>query len=348
MAVSLTSNGSSLVSPFIAEVTPTSLINVDSEYVNEVQVNGINAVFKKELSMTETATLLNGITVAGLYHDYRLGKTDPHLGSVTLGAGFNTILENIVSNAVNDADSINVDQWLANELKAAFLAAFGTALPSSDNTGTDASTAARNVQSALPTDPATDAGTADQSTAVMYKTRINGFSVDVNTDAAATATAIKDVHEANSSRGSKLLFQLIPRGSVEKYMSAENKAAGYKEVYPATDAFPLLQGDKITFVVDIDVHTAGASENVVDASVAAEDAALPADKAVEYGTSSFSMNLANRRVAFEIELAKPGDAGDAFPVGAAADELRPLTGMPDVADPNAATRAGSSTENAPA
>jgi len=339
MAVSLSSANDSIVSPFIAEISPTSLINVDSEYVNSVTVNGINAIFKKTLTMAQTATLLNAITVSGLYHDYRLGKVDPHLGSVTLGAGFNTILETMVNSAVDDVNSVCVDKYLANELRAAFIAAFGTALPTSNNEGPDVSAAAGAVQTADNTDPATDAGTADQSTSVMYKTRINGFSVDVNTDAAATATAIKAVHEANSSRGTKLLFQLIPRASVEKYMNAANIALGFKEVYPSTDAFPLLQGDKLTFVVDVDVHTAGANENAVDASVAAEDAALPADKAVEYGTSSFSMNLANRRVAFEITLAQPGAKGDAFAVGSAANELRPLTGVTDAADPNHATRA---------
>jgi hypothetical protein len=289
--------------------------------------------------MEQTATLLNAITVSGLYHDYRLGKIDPHLGSVTLDANFNTIMELMVNDAVDDDNSVGVDKYLANELRAAFIAAFGTALPTSENEGPDVSAAAGAVQNEDNTDPATDAGTADQSTSVMYKTRINGFTVDVNTDAAATATAIKEIHEANSSRGAKLLFQLIPRGSVEKYMSAANIADGFKEVYPSTDAFPLLQGDKLTFVVDIDVHTAGADENAVNASVAAEDAALPAEKAVEYGASSFSMNLANRRVAFEIELATPGTKGDAFAVGSAVDELRAITGVSDAADPNAATRA---------
>jgi hypothetical protein len=338
MAVSLSSAGDSIVSPFIAEISPTSLINVDSEYVNTVTVNGINAIFKKTLTMTQTATLLNAITVSGLYHDYRLGEVDPHLGSVTLDASFNTIMELMVNSAEDD-NSVGVDKYLANELRAAFIAAFGSALPTSENEGPDVSAPAGAVQNADNTDPATDAGTADQSTSVMYKTRITGFSVDVNTDAAATATAIKAVHEANSSRGTKLLFQLIPRASVEKYMNPEHIEAGYKEVYPSTNAFPLLQGDKLTFVVDVDVHTAGANENVVDASVAAEDAALPAEKAVEYTKSSFSMNLANRRVAFEITLAQPGAKGDAFAVGSAANELRELTGVSDAEDPNAATRA---------
>lgn len=345
MAVTLTSTGSNIVSPFIADISPTSLINIDSEYVNTVEINGVNAIFKKTLTMAETATLLNGITVADLYHDYRLGQVDPHLGSVTLGAGFSETLELMVNSATETATSTGVDQWLANQLRAAFVATFGGSLAAAvlplDIAGEDINTDTKTVQSASATNPAADAGTANQSTSVAYKSRINGFSVDVNTDAATTAAAIKTVHEANSNRGAKLLFQMIPRGSVEKYMSAEHIAAGYKEVYPSTDAFPLLQGDKLTFVVDVDVHTAGADENVVDASVAAEDVALPAEKAVEYGASSFSLNLANRRVAFEITIPvlADGAAGDVLPVGAGAEQLRPLTGVSDVADAEAANRA---------
>jgi hypothetical protein len=343
--VQVKSSPTNIVSPFIAEISPTSLINVDSEYVNEVEINGVNAIFKKTLTMTETATLLNGITVAGLYHDYRLDKVDPHLGSVTLDESFNTIMELMVNSAVENATNVGLDKWLANELRAAFVSTFGSALGGAvlplDIMGENINVPTKDVQAASPTDPATDAGTTDQSTSVMYKSRINGFSVDVNTDAAATATAIKAVHEANGSRGAKLLFQLIPRTSVEKYMDNAHIEAGYKEVYPSTDAFPLLQGDKLTFVVDVDVHTAGADENAVDASVAAEDVALPAEKAVEYGASSFSMNLANRRVAFEITIPvlAGGAAGDALPVGNGAALLRQRTGPADAADPNAATRA---------
>lgn len=326
MPSDLQSSDHNILSPFVPAIEQTALINVDSSYGSEVHVNGVNAIFTKKLTMAQTATLLNSMTVTGLYHDYRLGKVDPHLGSVAMSADFATILETMVNEA--QSSSANVDQYLANQLKAAFVAAFGAALPTSNIDGTDQSAAANTAQSSSTSDPAADAGTGGQSTSVTARTTINGFAVDVNTDAAAVAAAIKNAHDAN---GRALLFQLVPRESVEKYMSAAHIAAGYKEVYPSTDAFPLVAGDKITFVVDINVHTAGADEAEVDANAVAEDAALPGNATATYGASTFTLNLANRRVAFEIELY--GSGATAFPVGSAAGELHPLTGFPDVADP---------------
>lgn len=328
MASNLTSLDHNILSPFVPSIEETALINVDSSFSNTVAVNGVNAIFTKKLSMAQTATLLNSMTVTDLYHDYRLGKVDPHLGSVAMGAGFNTILELMVNEA--ESSGANVDQFLANQLKAAFLSAFSSALPTSNIDGADQSAAATAAQLEVlaAAGPAQEAGTAGQSTSITARTTINGFAVDVNTNAADVATAIKNIHDAN---GRSLLFQLIPRESVEKYMNLEHKAAGYKEVYPSTDAFPLVKGDKITFVVDINVHTAGADENAVDASVTPEDAALPGNVSATYGSSAFTLNLATRRVAFEIELF--GSGAGAFDVGADDEEkLRPITGGVDVAD----------------
>lgn len=325
---SLSNSGTNMVSSCVTSTVEKGFINIDSELVNGVTVTGIHSQFDVELSQEESAKLLNGFTVTGFSVDSRLGKRDPNMADLSVvieGQPFRDMIETALNTATNGNSEI-IDQYLANQLRNAFKAAFSNILPVSDvsgeGTGYNANGGEDQVEvlGADGTDgaPAADAGTAG-SVAVTLKTQINGFSVDVLTDVSQASWNLVDQHSGSDAPAD--IFRQIPRSAWQEYLT---DASGWAVTYLNTDALPMLMGHTLSFVFDMNVDTAGSDSP----APAPEDVPLSGNQAPTYGRSKFSLNLANRRVAFNIKLTNtPANAPLPFPVGVADDELRPQPTM---------------------
>jgi len=151
---------------------------------------------------------------------------------------------------------------------------------------------------------------------VTATSTVTGFSVDVRTDSSG---AIANLLAAHTPGALKSIFRQVPKSNLIAYLPAD---ASGSAVPLTTRALPLIDGDSLEFVFDIDVNTAGAYDSA--GSTAPEDLPqapgvngnIPADGP---GSSHLSLNMANRRVALKIALsAATGDrvytflkAGDA-------------------------------------
>lgn len=297
------------VSPIVSSYTPGAYINVDSELTETVTVSNINETFKYELSGTDLTAFLSGIAVSGVNVDTRLGKIDPNIAdlSVTMGTvaatkdAFKAVLDKIIGNAeavtqpVMDAGGGNepdkkVASYLHAQLYNAFITAFAANLPSSNIEANDE--------------------IVGSSTSTL-NTSINSFNVYVDMDASAAAAAMITQHTGEDAL--KSLFRQIPVSTLKKFLPADesqsNGLAVGAEQELSTSSLPVLSGDKLVFVFDIDVKAAG--ENTggnTGTAVGGEE--IPADTngdavpvAPAQGDSPlFTLDLANRRVAFEITL----------------------------------------------
>ena len=305
-----------MVSPCVTSYEPNAFINVDSSLVSGVEVSGIDSQFDISLNEADSIKLLNGFTVSGFSVDCRLGKKDPNMSALAValaGDDFKSVVAASIGSAQNSANpKETIDKYLANELRNAFRAAFGSYLPTGTITGDEDDAVEDNgidstqVEDAT-TDPAKDARATVGAVAVTLTTTITGFKVDVLTDASTAATNLVTQHAENSSSAPANIFRQIPRASWVQYL---NDASGWATTYLNTNALPMLKGDTLTFVFDMDVNTAGANAP----NSTAEDVPISGDQSTDYGVQKFSLNLANRRVALNIKLTN--DASGPFDVGA--------------------------------
>lgn len=340
--MSITSNSTNVVSPVVTSYTPNAFINVDSSISQVVEITGIDERFNVTLSEADAIKLLNGFTVSGFSVDCRLGQKDPNMAanwSVDLSSGdFKSIIEQAIDNAV-DASGEKVDQYLANQLRNAFKAAFSSYLPTATFTGADASggngyDTSQSAQTA--STPATDANTTVGTVAVNLTTTINGFKVDVLTDKSAAAAALITRHKEVDSSAKNIFRQ-------SAWLSYLNDVSGWATTYLDTDALPMKKGDTLTFVFDMDVTTAGAEGT--GAVSTNEDVPLSGTQigaGSGWGKSEFALNLANRRVAFNIKLTN--DASAKFDVGAGKLRVQPMASSEGVS-PGAGTNPASGANN---
>lgn len=319
---SATSSAYHMVSPCVTSYKPDAFINVDSSLVSGVEVSGIDSQFDISLNEADSIKLLNGFTVSGFSVDCRLGKKDPNMSALAValaGDDFKSVVAASIGSAQNSVTpKETIDKYLANQLRNAFVAAFGTYLPRGTITGNEDGAEGQNGDSTQnkqeAADPATDARAAPGAVAVTLTTTITGFKVDVLTDAAAAANNLVTQHAENSSSAPANIFRQIPRASWVQYL---NDASGWATTYLNTDALPMLKSDTLTFVFDMDVNTAGATGT----SATVEDVPVSGDQSTDYGVSKFSLNLANRRVALNIKLTN--DASGPFQVSAGKLRVQP-------------------------
>ena len=321
----ISTGANNVVSPCFTTYDPNAFINVESALTQTVNITGIDEQFTTTLDETNSATLLNGFTVSGFSVDCRLGHKDPNMEanwSVDLSsADFKSMIEYTFENAV-DASGEKIDQYLANQLRNAFKAAFVGYLPTkafsdADTTGGVGTDSSQSASNGAPSGPATDANTTVGSVAVNLTTTINGFKVDVLTDKAVAAQALIDKH-VDIESSVKTIFRQ------SAWLSYLNDVSGWATTYLDTDALPMRKGDTLTFVFDMDVSTAGAEGGATDTNedVPLSSVNVGADKS-GWGKSEFSLNLANRRVAFNIKLTSTLPASAVkFDVGAGAGKLR--------------------------
>jgi hypothetical protein len=314
----ITTTSSKFVSPFVTSYTPGAYINIDSTVTEEVEVTGVQEIFAINLTdPTKVAKFLGGFNVSGVSVDTRLGKTDMNMSNFDVSMGgidFQAELMDIIANASNGDKKI--DEYLYDELYSAFTTAFAGKLPSSTISGNNNAAAGSSgtvAEQPGSSNPAADAAGAFSSATSGLTTLINSFDVHVDMDASAAAFKLIDDHsEQNNHLALKSLFRQIPRTTWSQYVPAEEHEA----LDLCTNSLPLLFGDKLVFVFDIDVKAAGSNSSgetgqaaggdEIPASTEAENVPTAGTQSDAYGTASFSLNLANRRVAFEITLS-PSD-----------------------------------------
>lgn len=305
-----TGTNATVLSPVVTTYTPNAFINIDSALTETVTIAGIDNTFEINLDASSAAALLNGFDVSGVSVDCRLSQKDVNMGNLVVsmgGEGFKAVIEEAINGAV-DASGNVIDAWLASQLRAAFLNAFASYLPTGSLGGDNNATAVNgnDASQVLNSDnePATDAGAGDGTVAVTLETTISGFSVDVLTDASGAAANLIAQHTA-AARAS--IFRQVGAARMYSYLPADASGAA---VALTTSALPLQRGDSIEFVFDIDVDTAGANAGSDDA----EDIPTAGTQPAAFGTASFSLNLANRRIALKIVLDNEGDVGTPFNV----------------------------------
>lgn len=327
--MSITSSSTNVVSPCVTTYDPNAFINVDSSLSQTVNITGIDEQFTTTLSEADSIKLLNGFTVTGFSVDCRLGQKDPNMeagwGVSLNSADFKSMIEQTLENAV-DASGEKIDQYLANQLRNAFKTAFVGYLPTktfgpdADATGNVGSDSSQSAQTA--STPATDANTTVGSVSVNLTTTINGFKVDVLTDKALAAQALIDKHGAVESSVKTIFRQ-------SAWLSYLNDVSGWATTYLDTDALPMRKGDTLTFVFDMDVSTAGAEGGATDTNEDVPLSSVQVGANSGWGKSEFALNLANRRVAFNIKLMDVASAK--FDVGAEKLRVQPAVSQAGVA-----------------
>jgi hypothetical protein len=303
-----------VISPMVTNYSPDAYVNVNSEQLDTVVIQGINRVFEKTLSESDSATLLNIFKIENFSVDRTLGRNDPteitsEMVSIREGASvdFKVLIADIIGpSGATDIANDHLDQYLANQLWVAFSNAFGSAISSANipanalglTAGIDV--AEQGGQSLA--DPATDFMAAITAEAVTSNTSITGFSVDVITNGVTAAQKLYDAHVADTAKGAiASMYRQIARTKYAAYYYLGEDNSG-SAVPLVTSALPLVPGDKLSFVFDIDVHTAAARPGV---TTVPED--VPNTGSTDaYGTSQFSLNLANRRVLFKLTMGGAG------------------------------------------
>lgn len=326
----LTSSSSSYVSPMVVSYSPDAYINVNSEQVDQVVITGIRHTFTKTLAGADRATLLNAFKIDGFSVDRRQNRNDPvaitaGMCSMVENAVYDTAFKTLISDAIttNAKDTNNrvLDKYLADQLYGAFIAAFpvlaatvtGTTSFGSTVDGVTIGGVTAQSSSSI-TDPATDALDSIATTYVGTTTTVNGFSVDVITNGTSASDSLWTNHK-DTTGAIASLYRQVPRTTYSKYYIAAD--ASSSAVPLVTNSLPLLLGDKLSFVFDIDVKSAGANPN----TYLAEDIPSVSNQSGSYGTFSYGLNMANRRVAFEFTLGGATD-GATYTSGATVPGLR--------------------------
>jgi hypothetical protein len=300
---SVTSSNTMMVSPVVTDYNATSLINIDSSLRETVEVTGIDQKFFYALDASgDCYDLLNGFKVSDFSIDTRLAEHDPTLGSVAWASGsgeaaaFKAVIAKAFDNALDDSEPTQkIEKYLANQLKDAFLSAFGKLMPVSNNQAvyTDASgnpiSSAANKNDGPETRPVTDyeleaLGTVG-TVSVTVNTKIDGFSVSVKTNSATVANNLVAQHSVTALES---IFHQIPRSTYELYLPAGSNSSAEMLT---TDALPLHKGDSIVFVFDIDVQKSGDDVPVINGVQESGS-----------GNSQFNLQLDRRRVSLELQL----------------------------------------------
>jgi hypothetical protein len=319
--MTLASGPASIVSPQCISYSPDAYLNISSSQLDQVNITGIHNKFSKLLSLPEAASILNMFQVTGFSIDKTLGNADPvaitagmvELRGGTYATGAKSVIANLLArdlvsgnvgeSLVKDSGNKIIDQYLADQLHAAFMAAFGSKISAGviGSTVDGLNVAGYTGSTGATAGPAaaTENASGAASTSITTTTTITGFAVDVITNGASAAANLWDQHDANEAAIASL-YRQIPKSTYNMYL-----AEGSGAVVPLiTTALPLKGADKLTFVFDINVNTAAARPG----STVTEDVPTIANQPVGvFGTTNFSLDLATRRVA--VELIMPGVSG---------------------------------------
>lgn len=301
-----------IVSPIAVDYAPQAFINVDSEQLAAVNVTGIQQKFVIDLSgESDVVALLNGFRVAGAKYDTRLPDSsggpaqivDADLSALAVSmdsdakAALRAVIEKGLDQATNGAGNV-LDTWLAGKLRDAFSAAFGN-LPTGTVAGAASEYDASEGMIGTDAAPGGAASGAAVETAIgiTSSTAITGFAVDVLTDSDAASNEFWNQHDVSGAANLRnFIYRQIPAGHIKAYLP-DNLVSN--ETLLTTDALPLLKGDSMAFIFDVDLKDAG-QDPTAGSAATAED--VPTTGSGGNGVSNFQLNLGMRRVTIEFKL----------------------------------------------
>ena len=304
------------ISPVVTSYNPDGFVNVNSQQLDTVVVTGINETFNIALDSADSAKLLNIFKIENFTTDKRLDRNDAveiTSGMVSIREGasvdFLAVMKDVIDGATASSSGDHLDQYLANQLWTAFNSIFGAAITGANLSGTLGVTVAGVTgQAGQTVATAGDTMSSSTSEAITTNTAITGFSVDVITDSDLAAGNLYDAHKLVGSKSYiASLYRQIPRIKYAPYfMATDNSSASVPLI---TSALPLVCKDKLSFVFDVDVNTAGSRSSGAEGATVVEGVPVSGDQSTDYGTSNFSLNLANRRVVFKITVGSNGATG---------------------------------------
>jgi hypothetical protein len=304
MPYPLSTNPTQIVSPVVIQYAPDATIGLTTDAQESVTVDGIVNTFTYTLAdATAARAFLNGFNLAGLRYDEVNGEVDEDLSALNLQVtgGLATYVEAAVDTATSaTSENKTLKEWLDAELRAAFVAAFPTYLSTPDAAAAVAdgandsgngvgSAAAQSAVSGVPLPPggtAQDAVDATNLATIIRNTIINSFTVNVDVSSAAASSDFTAQFNGEAPLLRRSLYRQIAKDSWMQYYTMGDPAGG---IGPG---LPLLGGDKLVFVFDVDVN----------ATTGGADSGAPTPETA----NTILLNLGNRRVAFEFVMPGSG------------------------------------------
>jgi hypothetical protein len=310
----------SITCPYIHSLGIASVLNVESNTTESVTINNIDA------TLTYSANVAAAFDCSGWGLDEELGKTEVLIENLVVslpssGAALKTVLAAAVGGD-DDDDANAATNQLNDYLRGQFIAAFEAAFPAyvasnsvADSARTDAEgaggTSVNGTTAQVIAPGAAAAGTADTANVtgasiVTQTSTISSYAFHLDVSGAAAASAMVDaltVAHLNS------LFMQLPLQNLKDFADASgNPTVGGADGAAEYRGLPLKEGDKITFVFDVEV-AATSDTNISKAAANASGAgnatgAPPGSQGVpSTSQQSLNMDLGTRRVAFEITQA---------------------------------------------
>jgi hypothetical protein len=313
----------SITCPYIHSLGIASVLNVESNTTESVTINNIDT------TLTYSANVAAAFDCSGWGLDEELAQTEVLIENLVVslpssGAALKTVLANAVGGDDDNAANAATNK-LNNYLRGQFTAAFETAFPAYeaadfpnsvvDSARADAvgaggasvpGTTAQVIGAGAATTGAADTANATGASIVLQTSTISSYAFHLDVSGAAAASAMVDaltVAHLNS------LFMQLPLDNLKYFADASgNPTVGGAEGAAEYRGLPLKEGDKITFVFDVEV-AATSDTNISNAGANAGGAgnatgAPPGSQGVPpTSQQSINMDLGTRRVAFEITQA---------------------------------------------
>lgn len=314
---------SRIVCPVVTKYAPDAYIGVSTDASENVTVTGIVAEFNIDIS-GDARAFLDAFDLSGLRYDEVLGQVDEDISqlNLTMDDGMKTYIARAITSAT-DASGNVLKTWLNKQLRYAFLTAFPDMLPTTDvsdgETGPGAVVPGQTAGTAYyyaTGGDAQDTTAATTLATIIRQTLLDKFSVDVDVSGGKAADKFNEAFNDASGvvRGS--LYRQIAKDSWLSYYTMGSPGMGISGVEgDLNPGLPLRQGDTITFVFDVDVNATSDSNKAGVYSGVQSGVPAPSDTGPLAGVAStISLNLGNRRVAFNFNIAGAGKTGDIVPL----------------------------------
>jgi hypothetical protein len=311
-------SAASITCPYIHSLAVASKLNVDSSTTESVTINNIDT------TLTYSADVAAAFSCTGWGLDEELEKTEELISGLVVslpssGAALKSILTAAIGGDDDDdahASSNKLNHYLRGQFDTAFAAAFPSYVSSNSVSGSardDAEaaggTSTNGTTSQIVAPGASSTGVADVANVtgasiVTQTSTIDSYAYHLDVSGAAAAnemvTALNVAH-LNS------LFMQLPLDNLKYFAdSSGNPTVDGADGAAAYTGLPLKEGDKVTFVFDVEV-AATSDTNVSNATANGSGNAtgmpLGSQGVPSTAQQSINMDLGTRRVAFEITQA---------------------------------------------
>jgi len=287
--MSATTTAGAIVCPFIADFDVDSRLNVTSSTHESVTISNIDHTVTAAAVDLKAAFDCSGWGINKL-----LGEKQELIGSLVVSLpSAGAALKSILSAALTQGD---VEDYLEAQYDAAFQQAFPTFAKDVSGADADATGPANTTAPGTKSDGA--GGIVDASSnAVLSASLVTqtstlstyNFNVDISGGEGADA-----MYAGLSPARLNSLFMQLPYANIQASVDADGN--------PVSSELPLLPGDSITFVFDINVtastdpNTSNANDATPNGAAATDAPAANADSTVQ----SVQMDLGSRRIAIVV------------------------------------------------